>query len=573
MDVQTVNCEDVSAPRNVSQQVRRTRIVPDSQRQCRMVPSTSPGQEIEVPITQNVYRQVCYDVTVPTCSTNQCQTGLCGAGQSVCSQTEFNTQTYCPLTGQGGAGLARPLGGAAVQGATGGAQVVGGGARIGVVGGAAFSSPCQQVREPVCFGGGTACNAVSQQCCSQRTQRVCRQVPQRIVRKVKQFLAGRTSWKRECVDVGINRTEYYYETVWRTVEGTRKECQTLTKNECHNVTIPSYEVVRDAARDIVAVQLPRCQHRLIKDQYCHTFPTGNLECRNQTVTKRFRINKIVCDRVSERPFCIKIPQSVCRMGSRSSCKMVPKQVCQNSCSNSATCNTCSNFIQQGPGFGSCPTSTCGNYYPGTNEGGFIGNVTGDWESGVIVVPGGSGGFFPGGGVTGGDGGFFPGGTGGEGFYPGTDGTIVEGGGEGGYYPGGDLFPGTGGSGGFYPGGETGAGGAGWYPGPGGQGGYFPGSGPNPGEEIYPGDGTGGQGMFVPGGTYPDGTGGQGMFVPGATGGDGMYNPEGTGAQGMYPGYSVGYGAESPESQDVAAAASDNPDQMDALTEDEEKMDN
>ena len=57
--------------------------------------------------------QVCYDVNVPSCSTNQCGMGGCPLGQSVCSLNQYNTQTVCPLNNQGPglgpAGLARPL--------------------------------------------------------------------------------------------------------------------------------------------------------------------------------------------------------------------------------------------------------------------------------------------------------------------------------------------------------------------------------------------------------------------------------------------------------------------------------
>ena len=56
---------------------------------------------------------MCYDVNVPSCSTNQCGMGGCPLGQSVCSNNQYNTQTVCPLNnpgpGLGPAGLARPL--------------------------------------------------------------------------------------------------------------------------------------------------------------------------------------------------------------------------------------------------------------------------------------------------------------------------------------------------------------------------------------------------------------------------------------------------------------------------------
>ena len=203
------------------------------------------------------------------------------------------------------------------------------------------------------------------------------------------------------------------------------------------------------------------------------------------MTKRFRINRIVCDQDNERPYCIKIPKYECRPGSASQCSMVPQQVCQPACQESAQCQQCNNFIQQGPGLGSCPTSNCFMNWPGD----VVGNAT--------TLPG----LYPGGGGSDGGSGYYPGagaGSGGSGFYPGGSGVIVEepeggsgffpgGGGDigggAGYYPGGsivegggNLFPGgSAGGGGYYPGGSVGGGGN-FYPG---DSGYYPG-GPNPG---------------------------------------------------------------------------------------------
>ena len=122
--------------------------------------------------------------------------------------------------------------------------------------------------------------------------------------------------------------------------------------------------------------------------------------------------------------------------------MVPRQVCQDTCSNSQLCQQCDTF-RNGPGIGSCGTSNCGVYLPSDPF-----NPNGGYYPGG--GPGGEG-FYPGGEV-GGEG-YYPGGdAGGGGYYPGE-----EVGGEG-YYPGGDA----GGDGGYYPGGEVG--GEGYYPG-------------------------------------------------------------------------------------------------------------
>jgi len=42
--------------------------------------------------------------------------------------------------------------------------------------------------------------------------------------------------------------------------------------------------------------------------------------------------------------------------------MIPRQVCTDQCSDSPQCRQCGGFVEQGPGFGSCPYSQCGNFY-------------------------------------------------------------------------------------------------------------------------------------------------------------------------------------------------------------------
>ena len=108
--------------------------------------------------------------------------------------------------------------------------------------------------------------------------------------------------------------------------------------------------------------------------------------------------------------------------------MVPRKVCNKQCSSDPTCSTCSNFIQQGAGFGSCPSSTCGSFYP-------------DLSNGTGPMGGGAGidGYFPGNpeiggnGIYTGSGGYYSGngGEGGSGFYQGIEGGS---GGSGSYYP-------------------------------------------------------------------------------------------------------------------------------------------
>ena len=54
------------------------------------------------------------------------------------------------------------------------------------------------------------------------------------------------------------------------------------------------------------------------------------------------------------------------------------QVCQDTCSSSPYCQQCDSF-RNGPGFGSCSSTTCGNYYPSDQT---TGDFSTTWKSSV-----------------------------------------------------------------------------------------------------------------------------------------------------------------------------------------------
>lgn len=274
------------------------------------------------------------------------------------------------------------------------------------------------------------------------------------------------TWKEDCKEYPMEKTVVVYETVNNPVTKTKKECTPVQQPTCHDYIVPSYDVVSQERTQDVPLTISQCELKPINDQHCFTY--NEYECKERRVSRNFKVTKQVCDVVTNQQQCSNLPVTDCSLGQTANCQMVPQQVCQDTCSNSQLCNTCNNFVN-GPGFGSCSSSTCGNFIPGVN------------------VPGGEG-YYPGGGDPGlGGEGYFPGGTGGQGYFPGGEGS----------YPGGD---------GFYPGG------------PGGEG-YFPGGQPGPdgGEGYFPG-GPGGEG-FYPG--YPGGNG----YYPGGVGGDGGFYEE------------------------------------------------
>jgi hypothetical protein len=59
-------------------------------------------------------------------------------------------------------------------------------------------------------------------------------------------------------------------------------------------------------------------------QHCHTF--YDAQCKETTVTRTFRYNKVVCDQTVTRQKCTNIPITNCIVGSTANCQMVPRQV-------------------------------------------------------------------------------------------------------------------------------------------------------------------------------------------------------------------------------------------------------
>merc|ERR1711962_1965869 len=64
-------------------------------------------------------------------------------------------------------------------------------------------------------------------------------------------------------------------------------------------------------------------------------------------TRRFILNKVVCDRQRDAKICRTIPWSRCMSGSDQECEMVPRQRCVDSCSNDPACGKCDQMRQEG----------------------------------------------------------------------------------------------------------------------------------------------------------------------------------------------------------------------------------
>jgi hypothetical protein len=341
INVQSKDCKNITINVPVTKNVRKERVVNDTVPSCNFVSVRMPDRKAIVTVMKTVNRPMCYNIQVPICSTSTCvTTGYCVFGTSVCSNDEFNTVSVCP------------------EAANGGLQPPG-------------NSGCQQVQQPVCYGQHQQqqpqqiCNVNYQQCCSYKSKKICKNVPQRVPMQVEQTMPGGTRWEKKCSPNPVSRTEYYWEPVTTMVPQLKIDCQPITKQECHNYATPNYVVVNEKKTDDVEVSVSTCETKVEKKEFCTMVTDAETICTDSTMTKGFQITKIRCDRQFQQQQCFTLPVARCSK-TQPNCQMVPRQVCQPTCSLSQYCLTCDNF-RQGPGFGSCPTSTCGQYYPGNDS--------------------------------------------------------------------------------------------------------------------------------------------------------------------------------------------------------------
>jgi len=370
-EMTSYNCTPIETKEIVKIPVTKTRIIPDTRQRCGNVRVPGESETRTIPFARIVYEERCYDMPQTQCSQTGggCSTGRCPQAQVPCpfanAPNAYKNTTVCPFAQQ---------------------RMAPSGQRPNYL----PTSPCQAVRQLDCGGNpipGGPCNAPSQQCCQQRTRRVCQRVPRRVV-ETQTVTVPSWKWERRCENITIERTEYYTETEEKETTKTRQDCKKVTEEKCFNITIPEYSVRKVNKAQMVSVQLPRCQPRTEQATYCHNFPQGDVECKKVPVKKGFRINKIVCDREATRPYCLNIPRMDCELKPGMECRMVPETVTVPSCSNSPTCQTCNNFTNSGPGFRSCPTSTCDSYIdPQADNYAFSGNASAESEAGIFPLDG------------------------------------------------------------------------------------------------------------------------------------------------------------------------------------------
>lgn len=140
-----------------------------------------------------------------------------------------------------------------------------------------------------------------------------------------------------------------------------KTCRNVQERKRFDILVPTQNVTRTPKYGEQDYTVNLCNKKTVKRKSCQRVTTG-VDCANQPIRRSVRLTKQICDRKTMGRKCIELPFSNCENQPGQVCKMVPRQVCQDTCSTQNKCNTCSEFVGSG-GFGTCNTGTCNNYIP------------------------------------------------------------------------------------------------------------------------------------------------------------------------------------------------------------------
>jgi len=151
-----------------------------------------------------------------------------------------------------------------------------------------------------------------------------------------------------------------------------KSCESGVEEKCYSYEVPDQTVERVQESESVDFPSADCTVQEAEKEHCTMLPT-ELVCQKSTVRRGVLIRQKVCDRVRQARYCNILPFSYCMNTPGQECTMVPREVCQPTCSQSSYCNQCSEFAGQG-GFSQCSTGSCPNFYsPASNcQGGSCG---------------------------------------------------------------------------------------------------------------------------------------------------------------------------------------------------------
>lgn len=333
---QVSTCRLVDDSREVTQQVPEMKCesIPSQRKECRSVPVPQPPQEITKTVMDISYRESCYNVPRTKCTKVGCSSssGCPSPGQNVCSTTEFTTEDVCNQCGSD----------------------------------QCKDQACQQVRVPVCYGGGGGynggCNAGPQECCRTEYERVCQQIPVKVPRQVTVTVQPPPQYVQRCYVVTENKQQCRQVLVPKVTQVPFQRCEMESENKCFKYQVPDQEVIRQDKSQAITVNTFTCNTRTETHQHCATLDVG-VDCEESTFRKAVDVRYNKCDRVQTRTHCYDVPYSNCENSGGQSCEMVPRKVCQDTCKNaSKRCNECSSFVSGG-GFSGCGNSQCSNYIP------------------------------------------------------------------------------------------------------------------------------------------------------------------------------------------------------------------
>jgi len=378
-DVEEIEeCKTVDACKIVQEVKEEERVVEkqvcngtrtEQKQQCTVEYSRSPDQVRQQTQFKVDYQQRCFNVPRQICESNSCTTQGCVNGGSVCSSNDYTYQQRCATV------VGSPI---VPQNPCGGSQ----GMVQGNPCGSQNGNVCQEVKEAACYGPSASCQAPTQQCCRMVQEKVCQQVPVRVPVMVNITIPGRVVPSKKCdtVDVEVPFCEMVQETIKE--NKTYDKCEMEKKEHCVPFELPTFSVIKQDREEQIDLRITKCKKSVVEQEYCHVFPDAEVDCRERRETRRYILNKVVCDRERDAKICRTIPWSRCLTGSDQECKMVPRQRCVDSCSTNPACGKCDQLRQEGQLQGGCPmsppmpmpagpmnpsplpaTSSCGNFFP------------------------------------------------------------------------------------------------------------------------------------------------------------------------------------------------------------------
>jgi len=364
--VQEVKEEERVVDKQVCNQTRT-----EQKEQCTMEYNRNPDEVHQQTQYKIDYQQRCFNVPRQICESNSCTTQGCVNGGSVCSANDYTYQQRCATLVGAPRGMRMP--------SHCGSQLL----QPGAEGGCSSNSGnvCQDVKEAACYGPTASCQVPSQQCCRMVHQKVCQQVPVRVPIMVNITVPGRVVPNKNCETVAVEVP--FCEIVQETIKEnkTYDKCEMEKKEHCVPFELPTFSVIKQDRAEQIDLRVTKCKKSVVEQEYCHTFPDAVVDCRDKLESRKYILNKVVCDRERDAKICRTIPWSRCMSGSDQECEMVPRQRCVDSCSTNPACGKCDQMRQEGLLQGGCslpssaPTgplssspmvpapSSCGNFYP------------------------------------------------------------------------------------------------------------------------------------------------------------------------------------------------------------------